>query len=100
MICRRPCKCSGIFCSVVLCVCRRNLCIRVCHVSGRIIKSHTVAVADGNEQGTVLCLLYQPLTALYITPTLIPVSLDACLIDTPSFSALRRTSSRLPLSNL
>ena len=53
-----------------------------------------------NEQGTVHRLLYQPLTALYVTPTLIPVSLDACLIDTPSFSALRRTSSRLLLSNL
>ena len=49
MICRRPCERSGIFCSVVLCVCRINLWIRVCHVSGRIIKSHTVAVADGNR---------------------------------------------------
>ena len=36
-------------CSVVLCICRINLCIRVCHVSGRIIKSHTVAVADGDR---------------------------------------------------
>ena len=34
-----------------------------------------------------------------LTPTLDPVSLDACRIDTPSFSALRRTSSRLLLSN-
>ena len=53
----------------------------------------------GNEQGTVLRSPYQPLTALYITPTLIPVSRDACLIDMPPFSAFRRTSSRLLLSN-
>ena len=40
MICRRPCERSGIFCSVVLCICRINLWIRVCHGSGRIIGKH------------------------------------------------------------
>ena len=49
-------------------------------------------------QGSVLCVFCQLLLSLRITPILIPVSLDACRIDTPSFNALPSAASRLSLS--
>ena len=69
------------------------------NTASRTVRRAKAAGLEMNA-GTVLCSLYQLLTPLYITPTLIPVSLDACRIDTPSFSALRSTASRLPLSIL
>ena len=65
-----------------------------------MVRISGIILSPALEQGTVLHLLCQSLAILHITPILIPVSLDACLIDTPSFSALRSTASRLPLSIL
>ena len=46
-----------------------------------------------SAQGTVLCALGQPLLNLRIIPVLIPVSLEACRIDTPPFSTFRSAGS-------
>ena len=48
---------------------------------------------DMSAQGTVLCALGQSLLNLRIIPVLIPVSLDACRIDTPPFSTFRSAGS-------
>ena len=66
---------------------------------GAIIYLLKVKTFQKKAHGTVLWARSQPLANFRITPILIPVSLEACLIDTPLFSILRSAVALLFLSS-